>query len=52
MLKSKTVTPEYTEIIAEVRLKIDNTNFLNELQRDDKVIKATLITYSGDVSQS
>ena len=50
MLKSKTVTPEYTEITAEVRLKSDNTDFLNELQESAKVQKATLITYSGDLA--
>ncbi len=51
MLKSKTVTPNYTEITAEVRLKSDETDFINELHNDGKVLKATLITYSGDISQ-
>lgn len=50
-LKSKTITPEYTEIIIEVRLNRDDTEFLNNLNSEDKVIKATLITYSGDLSQ-
>ena len=52
MLKSKTITPQYEEITAEIRLKFDNTNFLNELQSSSKVEKATIITYSGDLSQT
>ena len=51
MLKSKTITPEYEEITAEIRLKNENTQFLNELQISGDVKKATLITYSGDLSQ-
>lgn len=50
MLKSKTVTPQYDEITAEVRLKGDDTSFINKLYRDHKVLKATLITYSGDLA--
>ncbi|RLA76304.1 MAG: DUF4956 domain-containing protein, partial [Epsilonproteobacteria bacterium] len=51
MLKSKTITPQYEEITAEVRLKGDDTSFLNILHEDKKILKATLITYSGDLSQ-
>lgn len=51
MLKSKTITPEYEEITAEVRLKGDDTSFLNTLHGDNKILKATLITYSGDLAQ-
>ncbi len=51
MLKSKTITPQYEEITAEVRLKGDDTSFLNTLHEDKKILKATLITYSGDLSQ-
>ena len=50
MLKSKTITPAYEEITAEIRLKDDNTEFLNHLQDTGKVQKATIITYSGDLS--
>jgi len=50
MLKSKTITPEYEEITAEIRLKGDNTSFLNDLQKANKVKKATIITYSGDLA--
>jgi len=39
-MKSKTITPQYEEITAEIRLK-----------GDDKILKATLITYSGDLAQ-
>jgi len=51
MLKSKTVTPDYEEITAEVRLKGDNTEFISKLHAENKVLKATLITYSGDLAQ-
>jgi len=51
MLKSKTVTPDYEEITAEVRLKGDNTTFISKLHAENKVLKATLITYSGDLAQ-
>lgn len=50
MLKSKTVTPDYIEITAEVRLKSDDTQFINDLQNSGKINKATLITYSGDLA--
>jgi len=49
-LKSKTITPNYEEITAEVRLASDNTSFLNDLHSNQKVQKATLITYSGDLA--
>jgi len=52
MLKSKTITPQYQEITAEIRLSAENTNFLNDLQKSGKVTKATIITYSGDLSQT
>jgi len=50
MLKSKTVTTQYTEITAEIRLKHDNTQFLNDLEKSKHVEKATIITYSGDLA--
>ncbi len=52
VLKSKTITPQYEEITAEIRLSSDNTSFLNELQSSGKVEKATIITYSGDLAQT
>ncbi|MEA3491173.1 MAG: DUF4956 domain-containing protein [Campylobacterota bacterium] len=51
MLKSKTITPQYEEVTAEVRLKDNDTSFMNKLHKDDKILKATLITYSGDLAQ-
>ncbi len=50
MLKSKTITPQYEEITAEVRLKNNDTSFINTLYKDEKILKATLITYSGDLA--
>jgi len=52
MLKSKTVTADYEEITAEVRLNADNTAFISRLHADNKVLKATLITYSGELAQA
>jgi len=51
ILKSKSITPDYCEITAEVRLKNDDSQFIGSLYRDNKVKKATLITYSGDLAQ-
>lgn len=51
MLKSKTITPQYEEVTAEIRLKGDDTRFINKLHDEHKVLKATLITYSGDLAQ-
>lgn len=50
LLKSKTITADYEEITAEVRLNGDNTEFINKLSKDGNVLKATLITYSGDLA--
>jgi len=50
-LKSKTITSQYEEITAEIRLKGEDTSFLNNLHNDNKILKATLITYSGDLAQ-
>jgi len=49
-LKSKTITSQYEEITAEVRLNSEDTNFLNQLEQSGQVQKATLITYSGDLA--
>jgi len=51
MMKSNTITDDYEEITAEVRLKGDDTSFIRKLHEDNKVLKATLITYSGDLAQ-
>lgn len=51
ILKSKTVTAQYDEITAEVRLSGDNTAFINQLHIENKLLKATLISYSGELAQ-
>ena len=51
MMKSNTITDDYEEITAEVRLKGDDTSFIRRLHEENKVLKATLITYSGDLAQ-
>ena len=40
-LKSKTITPQYEEITAEVRLKDENTEFINIIYSQQKVKKLT-----------
>jgi len=52
MLKSKTITPQYEEVTAEIRLKGEDTSFINNLYNEHKILKATLITYSGDLAQT
>ena len=49
-LKSKSVNPSFAEFTFEVRLKNDDTSFLKILQDEVKVTKATLISYSGDLT--
>jgi len=49
-LKSKTVNPSFAELTFEVRLKDDDATFLKTLREEMKVTKATLISYSGDLS--
>jgi uncharacterized membrane protein YhiD involved in acid resistance len=51
MLKSKTINVDYTEYTAEIRLKKENTQFISELYEKDIAIKATLISYTGDLAQ-
>lgn len=52
MMKSNTITDDYEEITAEVRLKGDDTSFIRKLHEENKVLKATLITYSSDLAQT
>ncbi len=52
MLKSKTINEAYTEYTAEIRLKNEDTKFITTLYNKDKLIKATLISYSGELSQA
>lgn len=48
VLKSKTVRPEGIEVNYEVRLKSDETGFINQLAGMDGVFSAVLVSYNGD----
>lgn len=48
VLKSKTVTKMGIELTYEVRIKDDNTNFINLLCACDGVENAVLVTYNGE----
>lgn len=50
-VKSKSFNPSYFELTIEVRLKDGNTKFLTQLHEQKKVLKATLVSYSGDLAQ-
>lgn len=50
-LKSKTVNPAYTEIIAEVKLIKTDTGFVSEMEQKFGIKKITLVSYSGDLAQ-
>jgi uncharacterized membrane protein YhiD involved in acid resistance len=47
-LKSKTITPGQIEVIYEIRLKHQNTAFVNELASIQGVTNATLVSYNGE----
>ncbi len=51
MFKSKTINPAYSEYTAEVRLKDENSDFINKLYDEKLINKATLVSYSGDLAQ-
>ncbi len=48
VIKSKTVSPQSVEINFEVRLKGDDTAFVNELSRVNGVKNVVLVSYNGD----
>lgn len=50
-LKSKTVRKDVTELTLELRLRDDNTAFVNELSKIEGVIDVALINYTGDYAQ-
>lgn len=50
-LKSKTVRKQYTELTVEVRIRDENTAFVNELSNIEGVQDVSLINYSGDYAQ-
>ena len=47
-LKSKSVNAEHIELNYEVRLKDDNSDFVNELNTMPGVIHVVLVSYNGD----
>lgn len=47
-LKSKTVSPEMIELNYELRLKQEDTSFINELSKKDGVLHVILVSYNGD----
>lgn len=49
-LKSKTITADYCEIIYEVRVSDNNTDFMQQLDKENYIQQATLITYTGDLA--
>ena len=48
VMKSKTVSPENTELNFEVRLKDDNTEFIDTLNEVEGVDRVMLVSYNGD----
>ncbi len=47
-VKSKTVTKGQTELNLDIRLKDDNTDFINDLADMEGVTSAVLVSYNGD----
>ena len=48
VLKSKTVRKGAVELDLEIRMKDDNTDFINALSEMDGVTSAVLVSYNGD----
>lgn len=48
MIKSKTVSKDEIELNLEIRLKDDNTVFINELAEKEGVKSAILVSYNGE----
>ena len=48
IIKSKTVSTDEIELNLEIRLKDDNTGFINELAEKDGVKTAVLVSYNGE----
>ena len=48
VIKSKSVQDNRIELNMEIRLKDDNTEFINELSEMAGVNSAVLVTYNGD----
>ena len=48
IIKSKSVTNGAIELNYEIRLKDENTHFINDLSKMDAVTNAVLVSYNGD----
>lgn len=48
VIKTKTVTAESSEFTAEIRLKNEDTGFVNDLYKLDGVKSAVLVSYNGE----
>ena len=48
VIKSKTAQSGSVELTLEIRLKDDNTDFINELSAMDGINSAVLVSYNGD----
>ena len=48
VLKSKTVTKGMIEVNYEIRLKKDNTDFVNQVANMNQVESAVMVSYNGD----
>ena len=51
-LKSSTKTKDYTEVVAEIRLKKDNLKLVKNIENQEKILKLTLISYTGELKNS
>ena len=49
-LKSKSINPDFVEIISEVRIKNADTSFVSEVNKNKGVNKITLITSNDDLT--
>jgi uncharacterized membrane protein YhiD involved in acid resistance len=47
-LKSKTATAKGFELVVEISLRKQDTHFIEQLQKTDGIISASLVRYSGD----
>jgi len=48
IIRSKTVEKDEIEVNIEIRLKDDNTDFINELAEKEGVRSAVLVSYNGE----
>ncbi len=48
VVKSKTAQKGMVELNLEIRMKEDNTDFINELAAMDGINSAVLVSYSGE----